>query len=249
MREPMSAFRSLVVAAALLAGCHSEGAANPGDAGPDAGDDTGPSPGDDGGDDASSADDASEAGPPPCVDFDGGAVPSDDCILLGACPLDCVQSTASAYACAAYDPTVGTYPSAFLLMADPVHVVDYLPDAGPWDAGAYVSCAPQSCVRWSLADHVEGGSAWAGDPCSIFDASADASFDWATATEAWACPAYEGFQPPIPGCFNAGVGQQLGGPGTGVAVNVVWCCPPAAADAGPEASTAEGGTLDGGAAD
>jgi hypothetical protein len=118
-----------------------------------------------------------------------------------------------------------------------------LPEAGPWDAGAYLSCAPQSCVRWSLADHVGGGSAWSSDPC----AASDSDSGDPTATEAWACPSYEGFQPPLSGCFNAGVGQQLGGPGTGIAVNVLWCCPPPTPDAGAEAGATEGGIPDGGA--
>ncbi|HEY8089013.1 MAG TPA: hypothetical protein VIF09_14235 [Polyangiaceae bacterium] len=189
---------------------------------------------DDGGGPASDAGDDSEAsGQPPCVAYgDAGRGPSDDCVYSGRCPFDCVGGTASAYACAAGPGPTAEYPSAFTLPAEIVHVVDFQPSAYPWDAAAFVSCAPLACVRWATADHVDGGSAWGGDPCS----------DGGAATEAWACPTLPGVQPAGIGCFNAGDSQRIGGPGTGVDENVVWCCPPAApGDAGgAEASTDAG---------
>ena len=209
------------------------------DGGSQVGDATAPAPGAEGGGNSAPADDAGDGASAPCVDYEGGAQPSDDCVLLGQCPLSCAFGTASAYACAAGDASVATYPSVFVPRADPVHVIEYLPGAGPSEGGAYVSCAPLSCVRWSLADHVNGGSAWPGDPCSSPDAT--------IATQAWVCPSYQGFQPDVSGCFNAGVGQTLGGSGTAMAINIVWCCPAPSDDGGGESGTLDGdGRAEGG---
>jgi hypothetical protein len=223
----MNAGRSACMVLLAVAACHSQSANPVVDGGSESGADATsmPPPGDDGGGD-SGATDAGIDTSAPCIDHEGGAAPSDNCLFLGQCPVGCVMGTASAYACAAYDPTIGTFPSSFRLMADPVHVIGYLPEAGPWDGGAYVSCAPQACVRWALADEVEGGSSWPSNPCSNPDAD--------DATQAWVCPSYEGFRPPGDGCFNAGAGQELGGGSTGMAVNVVWCCPPQSDDGGGE---------------
>jgi hypothetical protein len=229
----MKALRISVLAIAATAGCNSSQPSSTNDSGPPSVDATTA----EAGDDSATAPDAEEEATTPCVDTEGGATPSDDCLLLGQCPLGCVHGTASAYACAPGDSGAGTYPSTFVPPADPVHVIEYVPGAGPWDAGAYVSCAPLACVRWSLADNGASGSAWPGDPCSDPDA--------ADATQAWVCPAYQGFQPEGPGCFNAGPSQQVGGAGTGMMTNVVWCCPPpfeeAGAESGPpvEASTGD----------
>jgi hypothetical protein len=226
----MKTLRFSVLALALAtAGCNSSQQAGGNDSGPPAGDATVPEAGDDAGeagDDSAAAPDAEEEATLPCVDTEGGAAPSDDCLLLGQCPLGCARGTATAYACAPGAGGGGTYPAAFVPVADPVHVIEYVPGAGPWDGGAFVSCAPLACVRWSLADNGPSGSAWPGNPCSDPDA--------ANATEAWVCPAYQGFQPAMSGCFNAGSGQQVGGAGTGMVTNVVWCCPPAFAEGGAE---------------
>jgi hypothetical protein len=233
----MKRTRPLVLAiASLVAGCHSNAGTGGADASTDAsGGDGGTMIGDDG---ATAEDDAgdADAGLPVCSPLDA-SVPSDNCIFLGRCPEGCVSGTASAYACAATGTKVASYPSAFYLMLDPVAAIAYLPDAGPWDAGAYLSCAPQACVRWSLADHVNGGSGWLADPCANVDP---------TANQAWACPSYEGFQPPLAGCVNAGSGQQIGGAGTGVAPNVLWCCPPSG---GTDGGTGTDGASDAGASD
>jgi hypothetical protein len=225
----MKTLRISALAFALATGgCNSSPQSSANDGGSPAGDATMPEAGDDAGEagDDSATPDAGDESTTPCVSAEAGAAPSDDCLLLGQCPLGCAHGTASAYACAPGDGGVGTYPSTFLPPADPVHVIEYLPGAGPWDAGAYVSCAPLACVRWSLADNGPSGSAWPGDPCSNPDA--------ANATQAWVCPSYQGFQPDIAGCFNAGTGQQVGGAGTGMVTNVVWCCPTAFEEGGAE---------------
>jgi len=220
----------------FLLGCDTTGTAGPASdaSATDAPADSTAPQGDDAASSAADAGDAADAPSlPPCTDIDAGTpVQSDDCVYAGPCPQDCAMSTASAYACAAGDGGAATYPSTFSLPADPVDVVALQAAAYPWDAGAYVSCAPLACVRWATADHVEGGSAWPSDPCAIGDA----------AVLAWACPASPGVMPPLAGCFNAGDGQQIGGVGTPVPANAVWCCPPA--------PTADGGPGDdGGAAD
>jgi hypothetical protein len=220
---------SVLAVVAATAGCNSSQPARSSDGGSPGSDATLPEGGDDAGeagDDAAVASDTGDEAPVPCTDTEGGTAPSDDCLLLGQCPLGCAHGTASAYACAPGDGGGGTYPSVFLPIADPVHVIEYVPGAGPWDAGAYVSCAPLACVRWSLADNGPSGSTWPADPCSDPDA--------ASATLAWVCPAYQGFQPDVAGCFNAGPSQQVGGAGTGMMTNVVWCCPPALEDSGAE---------------
>jgi hypothetical protein len=232
---------------AVLAGCDPQGtSARP--SGEDAGDDA--TTNDEGGDEESGDAFPIDAGAPAqplCTDYgaEGGNASSDDCIRIGRCPQDCLSGTASAYACAAADPAIGAYPSVFRQPGDPVTIIGYEPSAYPWDAGAFVGCAAEACVRWSLADHVEGGSQWPSDPCSEGDGS--------PATQAWLCPPYQGFAPPQAGCFNGGPGQQIGGTAWGIDPNVVWCCPPmsdgavteggAAADTGPplDSSAVDGG--------
>jgi hypothetical protein len=237
----MKTVRSLVLVLAFAtASCNSSQSASGNDGGSPAGDATLPEAGDaagDAGDDSTAAQDAQDAGTSPCANLEAGLAPSNDCLVLGQCPLGCARGTASAYACAPDDAGAATYPSTFVPPADPVHVVEYVPHAGPWGGGAYVSCAPLACVRWSLADHGPAGSAWAADPCSNADA--------ADATEAWVCPSYQGFQPGMAGCFNAGAGQQIGGPRTGMVTNVVWCCPGAFMEGGVEGGPVnEAGTRD-----
>jgi hypothetical protein len=246
----MTRVRSLALTG-LLAACSSNGTVilvASQDAGDDrttatdaASDDAGSaSPSDDG-----AADDAG----PLCTDDapEGGSAPSDDCVRVGHCPQNCLKGAGTAYACAATDLALGAYPGVFRLRADPFDVIGYSETAYPWEGGAYVACAAEACVRWSMADHIEGGSLWPSDPC--------ANDDGGTATQAWACPSYQGFEPPPQGCVNAGRGQQIGGPGTGVDVNVVWCCPPAgtggAADGGPapDGGPGEGGAAESGAGD
>jgi hypothetical protein len=228
--------------ALAMAGCNSSQPASANDGGPPASDATLPEAGDaagDAGDDSTAAQDAQDVGTSPCTDLEGGTLaPSTDCLLVGQCSLGCVHGTATAYACAPDDAGNATFPSTFVPPADPVHVIEYVPGGGPWDGGAYVSCAPLACVRWSLADHGPTGSAWALDPCSNPDA--------AGATQAWACPDYQGFQPAMAGCFNSGAGQQVGGAGTPLMTNVVWCCPGAFEEGGVEGGPAnEAGTGDG----
>ncbi len=249
----MKTLRIPVLALALAAaGCNSSRPSSANDGGSPAGDATLPEAGDDADDDSAAAQDAQDGTASACVGLEAGLAPSDDCLLLGQCPLGCGRGTAAAYACAPDDAGNATYPSAFLPPADPVNVVEYLPAAGPWDGGAYVSCAPLACVRWSLADNGPSGSAWAADPCSNPDAT--------NATQAWVCPSYQGFQPDVTGCFNAGLSQRIGGGGTGMVANVVWCCPSGLEDGGPrggsdagseggpavEAGTSEASTTEGG---
>jgi hypothetical protein len=206
--------RTLVFAAACLLGaCNSSGSQ--------------PQPGNDSGADATTGDasgDATDAAEeleaePPCLPLTAGnPSPSLDCIYAGACPSACGMGTQSAYACNAASvalPDAGTYPSAFEVPAGIVTIVGFEPTAYPWDAGAFVSCAPLTCVRWATADHVDGGSAWAADPCGMPDAS----------PLAWVCPPFPGVIPPIDaGCTNAGDMNVIGGQGTGVPTQAVWCC-------------------------
>ena len=164
---------------------------------------------------------ASETGadslaPSPCVDLDATLrAPSVDCLYGGHCPVGCAGGTASAYACDPGPGGVATYPAAFDPPSDLVDLIAYVPDAYPWEAGAYLSCAPLGCTRWSTADHVDGGSAWPGDPCAAGGAAA----------HVWACPTTPGILPSPAGCFNAGDRQRIGGADTGIPVNVLWCCP------------------------
>jgi hypothetical protein len=160
---------------------------------------------------------------PPCTDLSFKAsAASDDCVYAGRCPFDCSGGTASAYLCSpGPDASVPTFPSAFLVPVDPIDVVALLDAAYPWDAAAYQSCAALTCTRWATADHVDGGSAWPGDPCA----------DGGAANQAWACPPSPGVVPAVGGCFAAGDMQAIGGPGTGIASDAVWCCP--GPDSGP----------------
>jgi hypothetical protein len=224
--------RRWITAGVLLAlGCNSTGSqAQPSDGGPaDATTDAAP-PGD-----GATAEAQVDAGnPSTCLDIDATLpLPSLDCVFGGHCPFNCLGGTASAYACNAGPDGAATYPAVFNPPSDPVDLIAYQPGAYPWEAGAYVSCAALTCTRWATADHVDGGSAWAGDPCA----------DGGTATEAWACPTTAGVIPPATGCFNPGDLQNIGGTGTGIPVNVVWCCPPTTAvttsDAGSDAGATD----------
>jgi hypothetical protein len=217
----------------LPLGCDSTGSeAAPADAGaPDVTTDATPTS------DAATADAASEApAPSTCLDIDAALpVASFDCVYSGHCPVSCSAGTASAFTCKGGPDGAATYPGVFNPPSDPVDIVGSQPGAYPWEAGAaYVSCAPLACTRWATADHVDGGSAWAGDPCA----------DGGVATQAWACPITPGILPTLSGCFNAGDLQTIGGPGTGLPANGVWCCPPLATpgvDAGSEAGSGEAG--------
>jgi hypothetical protein len=231
--------RRLAIACGLLAlGCNSTGSqALPIDGGPlDATTDA-TQPVESGPDDA--AMEAEAAIPSTCLDIDATLpVASADCVYGGHCPVSCIGGTASAYACNAGPDGAATYPAVFNPPSDTVDIVGYLPGAYPWEAGAsgaYVSCAPLTCTRWATADHVDGGSAWASDPCAEAGA----------ATQAWACPTTPGVLPTPAGCLNQGDLQNIGGPGTGIPVNIVWCCPPVAStatgDAGSDASDAGSG--------
>jgi hypothetical protein len=170
-----------------------------------------------------------------CLDIDASIpAPSVDCVYGGHCPVSCAGGTASAYACNAGPDGSATFPAVFNPPSDTVDVVAVLPPgAYPWEAGvAYLSCAPLTCTRWATADHVEGGSMWPGDPCA----------DGGAATQAWACPTTPGVFPSPGGCFNPGDLQNIGGPGTGIPVNVVWCCPPASSgDGGSDGASGESG--------
>ena len=186
--------------------------------------------GDDGG--------SQDTGAPPCISVDASlAYASSACVYTGTCPLPCSTGTASGYACLAGPDASASYPATFHPPADTVEIVSFQSAAYPWDAAAYVSCAGLACTRWSTGDHVDGGSEWPSDPCSD---------DGGPATEAWTCPTVPGVVPPVTGCFSAGDLQRIGGPGTGLAVNAVWCCPPVASppdeagtDAGTEAAASD----------
>jgi hypothetical protein len=221
----------------LLLGCNSSGtSASTTDAGMDA-----TSSSSDGGNQAGDAttDAPEEPTPTPCIDLDARVLaPSSDCVYTGDCPAACSSGTASAYACAVGPEASVTYPAVFSPPpVDSVDIVAFEPTAYPWDAAAYVSCAALTCTRWATADHVDGGSAWPADPC----APGDAGVTGAT-PQAWACPTLPGLAPSVAGCFAAGDLQRIGGTGTGIAVNAVWCCPPPSSDAGAD----EGGEDDAG---
>lgn len=172
--------------------------------------------------------------------------PSDDCVYLGACPQDCLTNTASAYACFVPAGTPGAggdasplYPSVFTAPIGVVNVVAITSDQYPWNGNAYVACAPLSCVRWSTGDHVDGSSAWPGDPCGG---------DAGAAVQAWSCPGSPGVVPPGPGCFNPGALDTLGGPETGVPLESVWCCPPPPDAGSPEEDAEPGDAAEAGVA-
>lgn len=224
----------------LLLACNKSGtqAQPPGDAGGD-------STVDDAGGDAEDANDEGDAGAP-CVSIVlGSPTPSADCVFAGSCPEDCAQGTAAAYACNAASVATdsGAYPSAFLMPTGIVSIVGIDSTTYPWDAAAWVSCGPLTCVRWATADHVDGGSAWPNDPCS-----GDAG-----GPLAWVCPQVSGVVPPADaGCANAGDMNIIGGGEAGVPSNTVWCCPGtplSPGDGGSEASSEAGtdGGTDGGA--
>jgi hypothetical protein len=210
--------RARAAALLLLAcSCNAAGSvASPADAGPDATTDSALPPTDDDGGGAPAAD-AADGGLPPCVDYGSTVLGyTDDCVYAGRCPQDCENGTASAYLCspiAGFVDAAVTYPSVFSTGGGAfVNVVAAVDAAYPWDAMAYESCGPLSCVRWTTADHLDGGSAWSGDPCA----------DAGDASQAWACPPQPGVIPPASGC-TAGAGG-VGGSGTGIAANTVWCC-------------------------
>jgi hypothetical protein len=204
-------------------------------------------------DDGPSALDASDASDalPPCLDLDAGlASKSPDCVYVGRCPSDCANSTASAYACLAGPDASATYPSVFEPPADLVDIVATLPSAYPWDASAYLTCGALACTRWATADHVDGGSAWAGDPCAPTGTDAGPSD---AVPLAWSCPASPGVVPPLAGCVSAGDLQAIGGGTSGIPVDSVWCCPPptfpdsGAPPGGDGGGDGGGGAPDGGA--
>ena len=170
-------------------GCSSSGTqASSVEAGLDAtspGDDASSEGGVDGGEDADAE--------PMCTPLQAPErLPSRDCVFAGSCPQDCSSGAASAYACIPLAPigdaaVAPAYPAVFTAPIGIVNVVALDTTAYPWDAAAFISCAPLSCVRWSFGDHVDGTSAWAGDPCS----------DGGSATEAWSCPLFAGLTPPV----------------------------------------------------
>lgn len=231
----------LLLALSLVAGCSSNGSQV--QTGTDSGTDatTGDAEADvtDGG---QTGTEAQADAPPACSTLTVNApAASNDCIYLGSCPENCIMGTASGYACRAGSvpaPDGGAYPSTF---DTPLGIVSIIgtEDAGyPWDASAYVVCAPLACVRWSTADHLEGGSAWPSDPCGTVDAG----------PYAWVCPPFPGVLPSTDaGCASAGDMNDIGGAGAGVPSQTVWCCagtpgvvPPG--DGGPgDAAAAEGG--------
>ncbi|HEX8792246.1 MAG TPA: hypothetical protein VF765_14930 [Polyangiaceae bacterium] len=228
----------LVGVASLLLGCSTSGnAASPaGDAGGDA-------TIADGGADAEDANEEAEAAPP-CVSIvQGTPTPSTDCVYAGSCPAGCAGGTAAAYACNAstVGGGAGAYPSSFQAPTGIVSIVAYDMTTYPWDASAWVSCAPLACVRWATADHIDGGSAWPADPCGGDGGPL-----------AWVCPPFSGIVPsPDAGCTNAGDMNVIGAGDSGIPSNAVWCCPGvpgAITDGGsPEATPTEGGSDEGGA--
>lgn len=181
---------------------------------------------------------------PPCLPLTGTPLPSDDCVYAGACPSACGMGTQSAYACQSTSvlfPDSGVYPSAFEVPVGIVTVVGYESSGYPWDASAWVSCGPLTCVRWSTADHLEGGSVWPTDPCGASDAG----------PLAWVCPPFAGVFPATDaGCANAGDVNAIGGQDSGVPRQNVWCCggslPSMPGDAGTDGSAGEGGASDSG---
>ncbi len=238
-----------LVVAVLATGCSSMGTqATPVEAGLDA-TTAGGDASDDGGTDG--GDGGPDASLPSCTPLIAAQVaPSTDCVFAGPCPEDCTLGAAAAYACAAATPASDAatpspdYPSVFTAPIGIVNVIASEPSAYPWDAAAFVSCGPLSCVRWATADHVGGTSAWPGDPCA----------DGGTAVEAWSCPTSPGIVPPVAGCFATGALGGIGGAGTGTPSQNVWCCP-GPADAGatstdaamPESGIDDGSTNDTGA--
>ncbi len=235
---------------ALLLGCNSTGtSAGAADGGADA--TAGSS--DDGGSAGTgdAADAAAEPTGTPCIDLDATLpVPSSSCVYAGSCPAVCSLGTASGYLCAVGPDASLTYPAVFSPPpVDSVDIIGFEPDAYPWSAPAYLSCAALTCTRWSIGDHVEGGSAWPEDPCGPTDAGTEGGpiLDAGApiTTQAWACPTLPGLAPPVAGCVAAGDLQRIGGPGTGIPVNAVWCCPPPGlAEAGSPGD--EGGADDAG---
>jgi hypothetical protein len=234
---------------ALLLGCNSGGTSA---GATDGGTDATTSSGDGGsaGDDAAS-DAPEEPMATPCIDLDASLpVPSSDCVYAGNCPAVCNMGTASAYLCVVGPDASLTYPAVFSPPpVDSVDIIGFEPDAYPWDTAAYLSCAALTCTRWATADHVDGGSAWPGDPCGPTDSGAEdgspADAGPSLTTQAWACPTLPGLAPALAGCIAAGDLQRIGGPGTGIPVNAVWCCPPpGSTEAGSPED--EGGTGDAG---
>ncbi len=192
--------------------------------------------GDAGGGDAADATEEVDGGLACTSIAKGNPYPSQDCVYAGSCPESCAQGTSAAYACNAASVPVadgGVYPSAFAAPSGIVSIVAYDSNAYPWDAGAFVSCAPLTCVRWATADHVGGGSAWPADPCG-----GDAGDPLA-----WVCPPVPGVLPPADaGCTSAGDLNSIGGANTGAPLDAVWCCPgaPLAEGGAPDAAPADG---------
>lgn len=214
----------------LVVGCNSNG--TQAQASNDGGGDV--TLGDAQGGDAADASEEPDVGQACTMIVPGNPYPSQDCVYAGSCPESCALGTSAAYACNAGSvplPDSGAYPSAFAAPSGIV-IVAYEANAYPWDAGAFVSCGPLTCVRWATADHVDGSSAWTADPCG-----GDAGDPLA-----WVCPPYPGVLPPTDaGCASASDQSAIGGPDTGVPVNEVWCCPAnLVADAGmPDAVPAD----------
>jgi hypothetical protein len=244
----MRSHRVLPFAFAFALGCNSSGTQAQG------GTDSGPADATVDGATGDAADgasgDATEEGAAPCPLFTTGLpVPSTDCVYAGRCTFACNGGTASAYACNANGATAldGSvlYPSVFSSPVGIVTVVAVAPGEYPWDAQAFVSCAPLSCVRWATGDHANGGSAWPSDPCAS---------EAGGPQQAWACPGTPGVVPPATGCASAGDFNTLGGAGTDIPANALWCCPigddaGATADATTDALGDASGQTDGGVPD
>lgn len=245
--------RAWKLALAVLAlGCSQAGTqALPVEAGLDAttpGDDASGEGGSDGGEEAEAE--------PMCTPLAAPEIlPSQDCVFAGNCPEACSLGASAAYACIPLAPigdaaVVPAYPGTFTAPIGIVNVIALEPGGYPWgDAAAFVSCGPLSCVRWTFGDHVDGSSAWVGDPCG----------DGGNDTEAWSCPLFAGLAPPVSGCFDTGGLGAIGGADTGVPAQNVWCCPgpgdggtmPIEASVMDSASAEDGsgdGSTDGGAA-